>query len=745
VLNCTAAQQAIMASTYPYFNCSSSAASSVYAYNPFSTAQGNQVLLKQLMNAKCVALGLGLLQTCDAPSGYCDCGISFTNVTDTNIVSNFCLRKMRGGVFSAVCQNTFPVDLLQRQIASQTNQILPALIMTACIFILLFIFFVLRTVYYQCFRKTQTANLPMIALSAFPAPKQDLNGERALTGTGISYNEAECDTGTLYDTERQYGDSAAAPRQLTQSSDGEPHEHAAQELFRRLHLDDRLVQNELGVFFNFLTFFGMQLIRNRDRNRRWKSHRLIFFSSIVVLMSLLIWAECTSVSFAAIEGQLNQYRALQNVKDLLTEQIAVMRQPLNFFNPTTTIADLECSLADASFFMRAERNLKIIISNNSLLASIALFCVAALSSFMFCSWHWNSENQMTNALIQLQKLMPQQHRRCCKFANRVATLCAGLTFIFYAAYYCVLVVDGSISKENWYIVVPGAAVACFSYFIILLPSVVMASTFSFIAAIVRERMRAFLSLMKFAHATETASDTMIFHDVPFLLQTLNCPHSMSAAWQSLNVNSSSSSISSGGGGGGVGGGGGNSSTTWLRLQLQRLWISQLREANAMFRYNRAWLVSQLVSSFLFLVTIIVGIAYLRTYTLDRDIYAALTKIILLFCSKLFTGPLIALTMMALARWHIDSVCRNIEITLMAASAEADSSVDLQNAVCTGDGSLGELLVFCRISSDRAARLYGVPMDWMSLVKYVALLGSYILLLVVFLTKSDPLSSSRYCS
>lgn len=159
--------------------------------------------------------------------------------------------------------------------------------------------------------------------------------------------------------------------------------------------------------------------------------------------------------------------------------------------------------------------------------------------------------------------------------------------------------------------------------------------------------------------------------------------------------------------------------------------------------ERVWLVSQLVSSFFYLVTIIVGIAYLRTYTLDRDIYLALAQIVLLFCLKVFSGPAIALFMMALSRWHIDSVCRKIEITLTAASAEADGSADLQNAVCNGDGSLGDLLVFCRISSDSAVRLYGVPMDWMSLVKYMALLGSYILLLVVFLTKTDPLSSSRY--
>ena len=103
-------------------------------------------------------------------------------------------------------------------------------------------------------------------------------------------------------------------------------------------------------------------------------------------------------------------------------------------------------------------------------------------------------------------------------------------------------------------------------------------------------------------------------------------------------------------------------------------------------------------------------------------------------AKILAGPLMASFMMALARWHIDRVFLKIDELLCASSAELERPAD--------ERGLGELLVFCRASSERAVRLYGVPMDWMSIARFLLYIGNLTLLLFTFLNQFE-FAPSRY--
>jgi hypothetical protein len=704
-----------MALAYPYFNCSSNAASSVYAYysSAFSTVQQNNQVLTQLMNAKCNAFGLGPLKTCDFSNliaEHCDCSISITSISSPG---DFCLRKMPTSVFSAACQNFPSLDSLQHDVNSRQSERLSCGIAMTVVAGIFFLIFAFRLVYFKCCRKTPQRRTTIRMLSLPTSSSR----------TGTHEESAEFGTSSIDNAVHTQENSAAGHRRSSQNSDGVQHSRLSQELSQRFDSDDcdNRLQNELGIFSDFLDFCGIQWIRNRDRSERWKVHRFRFFSIWIIIASISIWFRVSSFSYDQIGIQAHQYNAFADLQRLLMAQISVIQSPLNAFNPNfiSTYDYNECLVANASFLMLAEPNVNAVHANNSQLAFYILYYATALISFMLCAWHWKYDNPVSSALVHLQQLIPEQHQRCCAFANRSAFVCLGLLFISSIASLCLLELtkEGLNIKDSvfWYYLLGGAC-ANFPFFILLVFSILMVATFSFIAGIVRVRMRSFLSLVKFAHKAQNSSSTETSHDdVSNTLSTLNCPHSMSLAWRSLNV--SSSSIES---------------AAWLRSQLPRIWLTQMRETNAMIGHNRAWLASQIVASFAQLCVIITYLSVSPSYTQYNNLYLRIAQTVFGFFQT-SSSPFIALCMLTFSRWQIDSVCREIEITLDAASAEADDSADLQCNVCRGDGSIGELLVFCRISSNHTACLYGIPMNLTSLLRYAVYLGCVLLLFITILS------------
>jgi hypothetical protein len=168
---------------------------------------------------------------------------------------------------------------------------------------------------------------------------------------------------------------------------------------------------------------------------------------------------------------------------------------------------------------------------------------------------------------------------------------------------------------------------------------------------------------------------------------------------------------------------------WLRLQLHRLWMTQIREANTMVKHNRAWLGFQ---ALVVLIQLII-MAFSRFFFLSSSGDAlngrpeAASLALLVPYSRLLLlvmCPLSALFLLAATRWYVDRACLQIEAALEAASAASDSANDasLQKDVCNGEDSLGALVTFCKASSENALQVYGLSIDFMSLIRYVYYVG-----------------------
>jgi hypothetical protein len=85
-------------------------------------------------------------------------------------------------------------------------------------------------------------------------------------------------------------------------------------------------------------------------------------------------------------------------------------------------------------------------------------------------------------------------------------------------------------------------------------------------------------------------------------------------------------------------------------------------------------------------------------------------------------PVSALFLLSTARWHIDQTCTKLEVLLQRTSSRLESSKGnvLDKDVCNGEDSLGVLLAFCKAPSENALQMFGLSMDFMSLMRYMAL-------------------------
>ncbi len=88
-------------------------------------------------------------------------------------------------------------------------------------------------------------------------------------------------------------------------------------------------------------------------------------------------------------------------------------------------------------------------------------------------------------------------------------------------------------------------------------------------------------------------------------------------------------------------------------------------------------------------------------------------------------PVSALSMLSAARWQIVQTCTELEALLQAASSRSESSKGtvLDKDVCSGEDSLGVLLAFCKASSENALQMFGLSMDFMSLMRYLFTIGT----------------------
>jgi hypothetical protein len=153
--------------------------------------------------------------------------------------------------------------------------------------------------------------------------------------------------------------------------------------------------------------------------------------------------------------------------------------------------------------------------------------------------------------------------------------------------------------------------------ILMLPSHIMVATFAFIFYIVRHRLRAFLSLVHFAHSSgnqfaHSSVNSVAIHDIPTMLKSLSCQDAMLCEWKSIAQHGNTDDCA-----------------IWMRMQLHRLWMTQIRQANAMVGHNRMWLgfqslvlLIQLIvfgaSKFVFRASVTSTVAYLQTLL---DIYS----------------------------------------------------------------------------------------------------------------------------
>jgi hypothetical protein len=423
---------------------------------------------------------------------------------------------------------------------------------------------------------------------------------------------------------------------------------------------DQELGSELGEFIMFASRFGMHWICSSRVTRCWK-----FSFPWFLVLFFFVWT--AYVVYVILTSLLNEHQCFNSV----------------FFGNN-------CPGFRSQLFESAIGNFTS-IGNPFILWFIWRRCT----------------NPVAKALVHMQSVTPDLHIQCCKFAKRVFACCVVLSaLVSIATFFVVLQLLPFNFRFNY-------NPTFFPLF--LLPSHVMVATFAFVFYIVRHRLRAFVALVHYAHSSGQPLD---IPDVPLLLKIVNCPIAMVREWTSIAQNGST-----------------DDDLKWLRLQLHRLWMTQIRQANKLVNRNSVWL------GFQALVVLVQLIGYFMTrfafplilFTSSKETTPSGTWQTLLDVNSIESNvrtfevalcPVAALFFLALTRWHIDRVCLQIEAALETKSSVADSSEDttLQKDVCNGEDSLGSLLAFCRASSVNTLQVFGLPMNFASLLKYFYLIG-----------------------
>lgn len=328
----------------------------------------------------------------------------------------------------------------------------------------------------------------------------------------------------------------------------------------------------------------------------------------------------------------------------------------------------------------------------------------SMGNLVLVWFHWKRfTNPVTGVLLHMRNLAPAWHCQCCKFVTRLCSF-----FVVLSVLNSLAVFSASLrfrkNERAAFVTEDLFLDPNFLFPTLMLPSQIMVATFAFIFYIMRHRIRAFMSLVRFVH---TSGHTVDHQDIPLMLRTLNCQVAMVHDWTSVSQSGDM-----------------DDSVQWLRMQLHRLWMAQIREANTMVKHNRAWFGFQ---TLVVLVELMImtfsrfyfGSSQIQPAGMSMDLLSAYARLLLLVIC-----PLSALFLLAATRWHIDRACLQIEAALDAASAASDSSKhgSLKKDVCSGEDSLGALLTFCKASSENALQIYGLSVGFTSLIRYIYYVG-----------------------
>jgi hypothetical protein len=482
----------------------------------------------------------------------------------------------------------------------------------------------------------------------------------------------------------------------------------------------RRAEDEFGSFGTFVSIFGMQWICGKSVTRYRK-----FNVGLFVTVFMILWMTGIANFVFRLIYLKDNCSILETIRTLLADRA----RPFNW-----TLNEQD--------FDKFKKN--ICVSLHGKITEQAWPIFFSIISLGLVMLHWKRfTNPVTAALIQMQQLLPQQYLRCCNIATWLTSILVIFSIICEISSFVIPIFysrkqneeDGQFeSSQKLANSMVGAPVP-FLLSLLMLPSHIMVATFAFIAFIVRSRVRAFLSLVQISHISAYSVQT---EDIPVVLKTLNCPIAMLCKWTSLDER----------------GDGEDGKKAWLRLQLHRLWMTQIREVNAMVNHNRAWFAFQ---AFAIIVQLI--ILYVSRFTASQvynlsfnyqtrqyefqpkprnQIVDAEQSGWLIQLCLLSMYPVSALLMLSTARWHIDQTCTKLEALLEDASSHSESSKGtvLDKDVCNGEDSLGVLLAFCKASSENALQVFGFSMDFMSLMRYLFYIGSVFAQAVQFVLTRD---------
>jgi hypothetical protein len=478
---------------------------------------------------------------------------------------------------------------------------------------------------------------------------------------------------------------------------------------------------DLGSLGSFLPYFGMQWIAAISTRSRQVQRAAFLVMTVVLVVFMLVRLNRMYLArwdLAVFMATYNECSALCNSAGIGS---CPKQYPIKY-----NCQDVSTSSATFDFFecFQAQNYSPLL---NSGLAVNSIMLSLPLHSAVACVFLWSfPANPVLSSLRKLRALshLSSCHQECVSATTKfmavptfaLLALCISLTRILSISEQTACNSSTFLScpiVSNRLIIFVVVCEMVLNVFLSLAP-VMMMVLYILIAFIVRIRMRAFVTIYRFvaectleqkdgAGSSYSSDFTPTARDVLDSLHLCQCPDDLLSKMSSFLLNETRDCR--------------QDAARIIKSRLQMLWMLQLRDLKLLSKFGDKWL---LVQAFVFLSTLLPLAAYC---TLASLYPVLLPRVLIILCSlALFFLPLIAAFLaLALASFYVEQACKRM-LLLLHHFGVAQNKDNEFCPIFDGQDSLSATASFCSFSSQSTFAIFGVSIDWMSLLRFLYYMG-----------------------